>query len=468
MQDALSQRVRGWTPFYVLADTLSVIASFLAAFVLSQYLPPDSANLVFLPPNKESVVLFLSAAALVLHAFIWLRDGHYMHRLLSGQGLKMCAGQWLFLALTLFVYVALWRDYDVSRKVLLLFLVLLPFALYSSKLVFTRVLKMVGARLQARLRILAVCDETAEEATRQWFANKQMLGIHLCEVLTTRGTVLNDKAIEDRLSEAVAREHPNLVIWRLPTDAARTERIRMITESCGSHLAIDLHPILGDMGAIQLAEYSMMKLVSLHKHPLVSPAYRFLKRMLDIVVSLPVALLVVPVLCALVTILHRVFSPGPLFFRQPRSGANGEQFVILKFRTMNVNHGSEATQARPNDRRIFPGGALLRKLSIDEMPQFINVLLGDMSVVGPRPHMLEHDALFTLECREYPMRHSVKPGVTGLAQIRGHRGPIDDAREIQNRVTSDIEYCQNWTLGLDLSIIFRTFFHVFSFHSKSC
>ncbi len=327
---------------------------------------------------------------------------------------------------------------------------------------------MIGDRLSPRLRIVAVCDEQAAPATKDWFVNKKMLGIQLCEMLVAPRGEVSDADVEDRLTEATARQRPNLVIWRLPTDAARTERLCKITEANGSHLAIDLHPILGEMGGLQVAEYAMMKLVSLHKQPLISPAYRFLKRFLDVAISLPVVLLVVPVLCALVAILHRIFSPGPLFFKQTRTGAYGNKFVILKFRTMSVNHGSEATQARPNDRRVFPGGALLRKLSIDEMPQFINVLLGDMSVVGPRPHMLEHDTLFAMECGNYPMRHSVKPGLTGLAQIRGHRGPIDNPSELQKRVTSDMEYCQNWTFGLDLSIIFRTFFHVFSFHSKSC
>jgi len=181
-----------------------------------------------------------------------------------------------------------------------------------------------------------------------------------------------------------------------------------------------------------------------------------------------VVMFVLPFLAAGVWLVHRRYSPGPLFFKQNRSGADGKGFQIYKFRTMTVNHGKEAVQARANDVRVFKGGALMRKLSIDEMPQFLNVLKGDMSVVGPRPHMTEHDALFALECSEYALRHNVKPGVTGLAQVRGHRGPVDDAQEIKDRVTSDIEYCQNWSFGLDLQIIARTFLHVFSFHAKSC
>ena len=468
MQDALSQRVRGWTPFFVLVDGISIASAYFIAFIVSQLLHPHMLNLAWSPPSKEGVLLALGIIGLLLHTLIWSRDGHYMFQLLNGRTLRISAAQVLFLALTVFIYLGLWRNYDVSRKLLLLFLVMIGPCLLIGKTLFMRALQVLGAKFQPRLRILAVCDEGGESATRQWFSNKTMLGIHLCDVLAVEPEAGHESFLEHQLEEALTRGRPNLLIWRLPTDAARTERIRVIAESHGTHLAVDLQPIVGDMGSVQLTEYSHMKLISLHKHPLVSPAHRFLKRLLDISISLPVVVLVLPFLCFGVWLVHRFFSPGPLFFKQSRSGADGQMFKIFKFRTMTVNHGKESVQARANDSRIFTGGGLMRKLSIDEMPQFLNVLLGDMSVVGPRPHMAEHDVLFAMECSQYAMRHSVKPGVTGLAQVRGHRGPVDDASEIKHRVTSDIEYCQNWSFYLDLEIIARTFLHVFSFHAKSC
>lgn len=467
MQDALTQRVQGWTPFFVMVDSLAAALTFWLASIISQALPPEAMISSLMPAPKDGVLLVLGLGALILHSMIWLRDA-YIYKMISGRSLGICASQVLFMAVVSFVYVGLWRDYQVSRKLLLVNLVLLGPALYLGKTLFMSLLKALGTRIQPRLRIMAVCDEAAESSTKQWFSNKQMLGIHLCDVLSMERGGHHDSVIDKRLDEAVGRGRPNLVIWRLPTDAPRTERIRQITESHGAHLAVDMQPILGDKAYLHLAEYAQMKLISLHRHPLVSPSHRFLKRFLDICVSLPVVLFVLPFLCAGVWLLHRRYSPGPLFFKQTRSGADGQCFKIYKFRTMTVNHGRESVQARANDSRVFKGGALMRKLSIDEMPQFLNVLLGDMSVVGPRPHMTEHDAIFALECSEYPLRHTVKPGVTGLAQVRGHRGPVDDAREIKDRVTSDIEYCQNWSLGLDLQIIARTFLHVFSFHSKSC
>ncbi len=468
MQDALSQRVRGWTPFFVLVDGISVACAYFAAFIFSQLLPPDTLSLVLSPPAKEAVLLALGAIGLLLHALICEREGRYMHELLSGRTLRVCAVQVLYMTLTIFFYLGLWRNYDVSRKLLLFFLCLMGPCLLMGKILFVKLLRVLGAKIQPRLRILAVCDEASEAATRRWFSNKTMLGIHLCDVLACEADAGQEAFLENQLEAALTRGRPNLLIWRLPTNAARTERIRAIAESHGTHLAVDLLPIVGDIGAVKLAEYSQMKLISLHRHPLVSPAHRFLKRLLDVAISLPVVVLVLPFLCAGVWVVHRLFSPGPLFFKQSRSGADGQMFKIYKFRTMTVNHGRESVQARANDSRIFTGGGLMRKLSIDEMPQFLNVLLGDMSVVGPRPHMAEHDVLFAMECSQYALRHTVKPGVTGLAQVRGHRGPVDDASEIKHRVTSDIEYCQNWSFSLDLAIIARTFLHVFSFHAKSC
>ena len=470
MQDSLNQRVRGWTPFFVLVDALAISSSFFSAYTLARFLPPHSypVPMSWLPPMKEAMIPLLAVLALLVHAAIWLRDGHYMQNLLNCRRLSTCIAQGLFIAVTLFIYVALWRDYEISRKLLLLCVILLIPALWTGKYLFMHLLRAMGARVHPKLRIIAVCDEASVKDTRCWFTNKQMLGIHLCEVLTSNTDDIEDDTIEKELNEALENHQPNLVIWRLPTNAARTERLRLLSESHGTHLAIDLNPILGEMDGIQVAEYAFMKLVSLHRHPLVSPAHRFLKRVLDIAISLPVVLFILPGLCLLVGVMHRMFAPGPLFFQQERSGADGSKFHILKFRTMIVNHGTEGKQARPGDKRLITGGALLRKLSIDEIPQFLNVLDGTMSVVGPRPHMPEHDALFALACHQYPLRQSVKPGLTGLAQVRGFRGPIDDEIEIRQRVHSDIEYCQNWSFGLDLGIIARTFFHVFSFHAKSC
>ncbi|RKR37800.1 undecaprenyl-phosphate glucose phosphotransferase [Paraburkholderia sp. BL17N1] len=176
------------------------------------------------------------------------------------------------------------------------------------------------------------------------------------------------------------------------------------------------------------------------------------------------ALLCLLPLMLVIGILVKLSSPGPVFFRQWRKGANGNEFQIYKFRTM-VVHSEDAgqlTQAKRRDPRVTPIGALLRKTSLDELPQFINVLKGDMSVVGPRPHALQHDELYKDLVNGYMFRYRIKPGITGWAQINGYRGETDKIEKMQGRIAFDLYYIENWTFGLDLKIVLKTFIHGFS------
>jgi len=153
-------------------------------------------------------------------------------------------------------------------------------------------------------------------------------------------------------------------------------------------------------------------------------------------------------------------SPGPLLYRQTRAGIQNQKFEILKFRTMHTRNNDEARQAATDDPRIFPAGRFLRRFSIDEIPQFLNVIDGSMSVVGPRPHMVEHNDKFAELLSNYHIRAFVKPGMTGLAQVRGFRGESATREEIAARLQSDLVYLENWSLILDVSIILRTIRHL--------
>jgi exopolysaccharide biosynthesis polyprenyl glycosylphosphotransferase len=197
--------------------------------------------------------------------------------------------------------------------------------------------------------------------------------------------------------------------------------------------------------------------------PLESPVSRFYKRCLDLMIALPVVLFLLPVLCLIVGVAQRIQSPGPLFFKQRRIGMNRKEFYIYKFRSMVYEKGGsnqEGKQASSGDSRFFKFGKIIRKYSIDEFPQFLNVMLGQMSAVGPRPHYYGHDKLFTQYIYQYRQRHFAKPGITGLAQSKGFRGEITDLELLKERTHYDLEYIDNWSLSLDLSIILRTIFQV--------
>ncbi len=170
-----------------------------------------------------------------------------------------------------------------------------------------------------------------------------------------------------------------------------------------------------------------------------------------------VMLAVLAPLLALIAFAIRVSSRGPVLFRQQRYGKRGEIFTIYKFRTMRCTEsGHEAVQCRKNDPRVTMIGAFLRRTSLDELPQLINVVRGEMAMVGPRPHPLGLDPEFAPRIRDYQRRYAVKPGLTGLAQIRGHRGPTETLEAMSRRIASDLEYVYRRSLGLDLWIMIRT------------
>ncbi len=202
------------------------------------------------------------------------------------------------------------------------------------------------------------------------------------------------------------------------------------------------------------------RFIGLREEPLENPLNRFFKRAIDLAIAVPVMLVIFPILTVIVWLVQRLQSPGPLFHVQTRAGMQNRQFKIYKFRTMHADHDEVARQASDNDERVYPLGKWFRKLSIDEVPQFWNVLRGDMSIVGPRPHLIEHNNQFSQLMANYHVRAFVKPGITGLAQVRGFRGEAEDNTDIENRVACDIEYLENWNLSLECGIILRTFFHV--------
>jgi putative colanic acid biosynthesis UDP-glucose lipid carrier transferase len=181
-----------------------------------------------------------------------------------------------------------------------------------------------------------------------------------------------------------------------------------------------------------------------------------IKRASDIVFSLAILILISPLLVAIAIGIKRS-SPGPILFKQRRYGVDGRKIVVYKFRSMTVaEDGDLVRQATKNDARVTAFGAFLRRTSLDELPQFINVLQGRMSVVGPRPHAVAHNELYRKLIRGYMIRHKVKPGITGLAQVNGLRGETDTVDKMKARIDYDLAYLRNWSLALDLRIILKT------------
>ena len=212
----------------------------------------------------------------------------------------------------------------------------------------------------------------------------------------------------------------------------------------------------GEFRKAKVKEFGDVYVLSQYNEPLMDMRNRINKRVFDIVVSLLFLCTLFPLILLVVYVVSKITMPGPLFFKQKRTGYDGRDFYCYKFRSMKVNKDSDTVQAVKNDPRVTKWGAFMRHTNIDELPQFINVLKGDMSIVGPRPHMLAHTDYYSELISDYMIRHYVKPGITGWAQTHGERGETKTVEDMRRRVEKDIWYIEHWSFWLDIQIIIKT------------
>jgi len=249
-------------------------------------------------------------------------------------------------------------------------------------------------------------------------------------------------------------------VWVVSSPSGMESMDPLLAELSQSAVAVRWLPDIGWQALLGSREENLMGHPSLllNATAIDNSQGRMLKAVFDRLFALLVLLALSPLLL-LIAFLVKLSSPGQVIFSQARQGISGRPFQCFKFRTM-VTHQEEGglTQAKANDSRVTPIGAFLRRTSLDELPQFINVLLGDMSVVGPRPHAIEHNEFYTKQVYGYMQRHRTKPGITGWAQINGYRGETDTLQKMAKRVEYDIYYMKNWSFLLDLKIIFTTAF----------
>jgi exopolysaccharide biosynthesis polyprenyl glycosylphosphotransferase len=374
------------------------------------------------------------------------------------------AGMGLF---AVFIVLVSLQDIFISRVFIFSYVPWLYLTLVFSNYIVPKWLTGWAFSGSRKERVALVGRPEQADQIRPWLERKSELGLHTIGVVLTRPEMKNKANGQeppfpilgnlDELHEIFEQESiTQLIVMDFSMGA---ERLCELTQLCESRavrlLALDDHDTYFKH-TVMVFEDEGVRLIGLREEPLESPVNRFVKRALDLAIALPVVLLLLPFTTALVWLCHRLQSPGPLFFKQVRNGLLGRTFLIYKYRTMSALNDDEAKQATANDRRIYPAGAWLRKFSIDELPQFINVMRGDMSVVGPRPHMLKHDELFITAMKNYVVRRFVRPGITGWAQVSGFRGEIQSDKDVMNRVGADIYYLENWSLSLDCVIILKT------------
>lgn len=213
--------------------------------------------------------------------------------------------------------------------------------------------------------------------------------------------------------------------------------------------------------------YDYIPILSIRTIPMQESVNKVIKRLFDMLFASFIIVFILSWLTPILAIFIKLESKGPVFFKQSRNGFNYKEFDCFKFRSMTPNKDAHLYQATKGDQRITKVGAFIRKTSIDELPQFFNVLFGDMSVVGPRPHMVSHTNMYAQRIDKFMVRHFVKPGITGLAQVSGFRGEVETDKDIINRVKYDIFYIENWSLLLDIKIIIQTFINALKGEEKA-
>lgn len=264
----------------------------------------------------------------------------------------------------------------------------------------------------------------------------------------------------DRLPEYLEKSHfhpTGRIYCCLPSVRARD--IKKIIDYCENHL-IRFYSVPNVRNYLRrpmrMEVIGDVPVLYIREEPMREPLNRFQKRLFDVVFSSLFLCTLFPFIYIVVGIITKITSPGPIFFKQKRNGLNGKEFYCYKFRSMKVNAQSDTLQATEHDPRKTKFGNFLRKSSIDELPQFLNVLKGDMSVVGPRPHMLKHTEEYSELINKYMVRHFIKPGITGWAQVNGCRGETKELAQMEARIRKDIWYVENWSFWLDIRIIYMT------------
>jgi exopolysaccharide biosynthesis polyprenyl glycosylphosphotransferase len=393
------------------------------------------------------------------------------HRLKAGDAGWLAARQVALMGALTFTMMFATVDRSISRLFLGTFLVWCWVGLTLLNWRLPRVLARVVFRRGHHLPTLFIGRMHSLAQLNDWIAQKEPLGIHPVGLLSDDSaaagsaapllTVLGRGPDLPRVLEE--REVVQVVLLELPATDGEARAVIDICQEHGCRLLIQnnvaeryTHPV------VPIVEEGR-HFYTLQEEPLEDPINRLLKRAFDLAVAVPVVLLVLPPLAFWVGLRQRRQAPGPLFHVRERLGQRGRPFRMLKFRSMHVqpeDAAAESRQAQSHDGRIFEFGRFMRRRSLDEFPQFWNVLLGDMSVVGPRPYMPLLDAEFRRQARGYRTRHLVKPGITGLAQSLGLRGEILEQEMLSRRVYWDIYYITHWSVWLDIRISARTLWQI--------
>ena len=379
--------------------------------------------------------------------------------------------QWLLIVAVL-LFFGYATDYLIiyTPRVILTWIVVTPFALLAAHWFFNQYLSSQHYIAQVKKTAIVIGhNELSNQLISKINANKEVaieLKGFFDEVSTTKPVLSADdhKTLAGNLNQVAdyVRHHAIDIIYITLPPSMHAQIMLLLDDLKDTTASIYFVPyfFMADLIQGRIDEIAGLPVIAVCETPFTG-FNGFIKRLSDIVIASALLCLLLPVL-VVVLIGVKLSSPGPILFNQRRYGLDGQEIIIYKFRSMTVaENGSSVVQVTMNDARVTRFGRFIRKTSLDELPQFVNVLQGRMSVVGPRPHAVTHNEMYRKLIKGYMIRHKVKPGITGWAQVNGFRGETKTIESMKSRIDYDLSYLKKWSLSLDLIIIFKTIFLVF-------
>ena len=458
----IAQRMRGLITLHLTVVTVCTALLFKAYAVVYNHLP----HVLPLSPDVPYFGFLLCIVGGMIYGSRYLRSlASRFHRVTWVDAAHLATRQVVVVAVVVFAFIFAFKEVGLSRLFLGSYFTLCWAMLVLLNQGLPRLLSSLLFERSRKLPTLFVGNPGSLSRLQNWLASKEVLGLQPVGFLTDdenpgSGTTPPFLGREDRLEALIEERHvAQVILLEIPQTQADGNRIIDTCERLGCRLLI--YSNLGNLFRHPLVTVTEEghQFYSLQEEPLEDPLNRMLKRGFDLVLALPVVVLLLPPLIVLVWLMQRLQAPGPLFHIQERTGYGHRRFRMLKFRSMYAagrDAAAEARQASKGDARIYPFGRFLRRTSLDEIPQFWNVLVGNMSAVGPRPHLIVHDQLFATQMNAYRTRFFVKPGITGLAQCNGFRGEITENELLQRRIEFDLAYITQWSIWLDLQITVKT------------
>lgn len=459
---------------WILRPILIIYDVFIINFLANKLLSFNNQDLYFFKSdffnNKYLLYFIYSVVFWLVSSYVVKFYKVYRYTSLLNV-ISLIVKQFFVYGFAVFAFIGIFRSINIQATEIVNYLLYTFIAIGVVKLLSYYILKSVRLYLKGNLRsVVIVGSGESVNELRSIFLKRKELGYNIKAIFNNT----NDKIVTGTISDSFEYLENNTTVDEIYcaidqlTESEINEYVRYANLN---HFNIKFIPNTKKLFTKRLKTdyYNYVPVLSIQEVTLNNEINKFLKRTFDIIFSLFIIVFILSWISIILFILVKLESKGPLYYKHKRTGLNYKVFQCYKYRSMLITKEIKGTYVKENDNRVTVIGKFLRKTSIDELPQFINVLIGDMSVVGPRPHMLSFTEDYSKKINKYNFifRHNVKPGITGLAQIKGYRGEIKRDKDIINRIKYDIFYIENWSLLLDFKIITQTIVNIIKGEDKA-